>query len=641
MSELRASPSEATFRLLFTSNPLPMWVYDVDTLAFLEVNDAAIAHYGYSRDEFLTMQLGDIRPAGEVPRLRQVVASLAVTGRERAPYHAGSWQHRLKDGRIRDVDISSHAIEFAGRRAVLVVATDVTDLRMAQAALAKHAERLNVLHEIDAAIIAADAPGAIAEAALRRLRDLLGVPRAIVNLFDLESGEVEWLAAAGRRRIHVGPGVRFSLSLMGDIEALRRGELQVIDVDALAPSPETTALLASDVHTYMVVPMIAGGELIGAVSFGGPRGDFPAEQVDIAREVAAQLAIALAQARLHERVRRQAGELEERVEERTRQLSVANDRLQQEIAERRVAEEAADRANQAKSDFLSRMSHELRTPLNAILGFGQLLEMRVDKPRDRESVEQILKGGRHLLGLINEVLDISRIEAGRLSLSLEPVQVGEAVRAVVALARPLAAERKVECEADGTALCARYVLADSQRLQQVLLNLLSNGIKYNRESGRVTSRCDDRPAGRLRITVTDTGVGIPSALQPRLFTPFDRLGAEADGVEGTGLGLALSKRLVEAMGGVIGFESRPAVAAASGSISPRPSRPTSAPAWARGRRGRCRSMPSAAARSSTSRTTCRTCACWRRSSASAPASGSSPRCRDGRGWSWRASIDPT
>ena len=140
MSELRASPSKATSRLLFTSNPLPMWVYDVDTLAFLEVNDAAIAHYGYSRDEFLTMQLGDIRPAGEVPRLRQVVASLAVTGHERAPYHAGSWQHRLKDGRIRDVDISSHAIEFAGRRAVLVVATDVTALRMAQAALAKHAE---------------------------------------------------------------------------------------------------------------------------------------------------------------------------------------------------------------------------------------------------------------------------------------------------------------------------------------------------------------------------------------------------------------------------------------------------------------------------------------------------------------------
>jgi CheY-like chemotaxis protein len=135
------------------------------------------------------------------------------------------------------------------------------------------------------------------------------------------------------------------------------------------------------------------------------------------------------------------------------------------------------------------------------------------------------------------------------------VQVGEAVRAVVALARPLAAERRVECEADGTALCARYVLADSQRLQQVLLNLVSDGIKYNRESGRVTLRCDDRPAGRLRITVTDTGVGIPPTLQPRLFTPFDRLGVEADGVEGTGLGLALSKRLVEAMGGAIGFES--------------------------------------------------------------------------------------
>jgi signal transduction histidine kinase/CheY-like chemotaxis protein len=223
------------------------------------------------------------------------------------------------------------------------------------------------------------------------------------------------------------------------------------------------------------------------------------------------------------------------------------------VGERRGRAEA-DVANRAKSEFLSRMSHELRTPLNAILGFGQLIEMRATTPQDRESVEQILKGGRHLLNLINEVLDISRIEAGGLSLSLEPVNVGEVIRRVVDLTRPLASPRRIALHTKGSA-SDRYVLADHQRLQQVLLNLVSNGIKYNREEGQVTVACRADGPGRLRISVSDTGSGIPAASQSRLFTPFDRLGVEAHGIEGTGLGLALSRRLVEAMGGLIGLES--------------------------------------------------------------------------------------
>jgi len=170
-------------------------------------------------------------------------------------------------------------------------------------ALERSSERLRILHQIDRGIIEADAPQAIAEAALRGLQDLLGVPRAIVNLFDLEAGEAEWLAAAGRRRMHLGPGVRFPLRLMGDVEALRRGEMQLIDVRVLPRSAEADALLASGVQTYMVVPMIARGELIGAVSFGGAPGAYSAEQLEIAHEVAAQMAITIAQARLYERAR--------------------------------------------------------------------------------------------------------------------------------------------------------------------------------------------------------------------------------------------------------------------------------------------------------------------------------------------------
>jgi signal transduction histidine kinase/CheY-like chemotaxis protein len=413
--------------------------------------------------------------------------------------------------------------------------------RRIAAALSKSSERLKVLHEIDRAIIAAESPAAIAEAVLPQLRDLLGVPRVIVNLFDWQAGEVEWLAAIGRRRLHRGPSVRYPLALAGDLAALRRGEVQVIDARTLPPSPAAQALLASGVDVYMVVPMVAGDELIGSVSFGGAPAAFADEQVSIAREVASQLAIALAHARLRERVSRQAEELEQRVAERTGELS--------------AAKAEADGANRAKSDFLSRMSHELRTPLNAIIGFGQLLEMRVGEARDRESVEQILKGGRHLLNLINEILDISRIEAGRLSLSPEPVQVGEAFRRVLDLARPLAGSRGIQFDVDGGVGHERYVLADSQRLQQVLLNLISNAIKYNRDGGRVTLTCAPAAPGRLRLSIADTGAGIAADLRSRLFTPFDRLGAEAAGVEGTGLGLALSKRLVEVMGGEIGLQS--------------------------------------------------------------------------------------
>jgi signal transduction histidine kinase/CheY-like chemotaxis protein len=426
--------------------------------------------------------------------------------------------------------------------------------RRTAAALARSSERLKLLHEIDRALIAAKAPADIADAVLPRLRDLLGVPRAIVNLFDLAAGEVEWLAAVGRRQLYDGPDFRFPLRLMGSLDGLQRGEPQLVDTALLPADSHTDALLASGVRTYMVVPMIAGNELIGAVSFGGDDGHYSAEQVSIAQEVAAQLAIALVQARLLERVQRQAEDLERRVEARTLELRSANARLEDEITERRRAEVEAGRANRAKSEFLSRMSHELRTPLNGIIGFAQLLELEVAGAEQRESVDHILKGGRHLLALINEVLDLARIEAGKLAMSPEPVLIKEVVRASVDLIRPQAAKRDVRIVDTVTDDC--YMTADRQRLQQVLLNLLSNAVKYNKDGGLVRIASDDGPPGRLRLTVSDTGAGIEPDHMERLFKPFDRLGAEHTGIEGTGLGLALSHHLVEAMGGTLSATSQ-------------------------------------------------------------------------------------
>jgi PAS domain S-box-containing protein len=221
----------------------------------------------------------------------------------------------------------------------------------------------------------------------------------------------------------------------------------------------------------------------------------------------------------------------------------------------REAKEEADRANHAKSDFLSRMSHELRTPLNSILGFGQLLDRQSPTDTQRPRIRYILSAGRHLLNLINEVLDISRIEAGNLQLSVEPVCLEEAIHEAVDLMRPLAADRTIGLEAGCATDNSTYVLADRQRLKQVLLNLLSNAVKYTAMKGSVSLAVTESGAGFTRIAVRDNGAGIPVEKLARLFTPFDRLGAEQSTVEGTGLGLALCQRLVQAMHGSIGVNS--------------------------------------------------------------------------------------
>ena len=221
------------------------------------------------------------------------------------------------------------------------------------------------------------------------------------------------------------------------------------------------------------------------------------------------------------------------------------------------AREEADTANLAKSEFLSRMSHELRTPMNAILGFGQILDSEDLTPLQKESVGHVLKGGRHLLSLINEVLDIARVEAGHDALSVEPIALDDVVPDACALVRPLAAERNIDLDHDLKALGGSHVLADRQRLKQVLINLLSNAIKYNHLGGQVVVSCHQMPDERMCIAVRDTGPGIAAEDLPKLFVPFDRLGATNSDVEGTGLGLVLSQRLVTAMGGTLKVESIP------------------------------------------------------------------------------------
>jgi len=243
-----------------------------------------------------------------------------------------------------------------------------------------------------------------------------------------------------------------------------------------------------------------------------------------------------------------------------KQVEAERARLDQVLQDKNIELEratiVAEKANQAKSDFLSSMSHELRTPLSAILGFAQLMESGspLPTPSQKRSIEQILKAGWYLLDLINEILDLALIESGKLSMSLEPISLREIMNECEAMVEPQAKKRAISVTFIHLET-PRFVKADRTRVKQVIINLLSNAIKYNREGGTVVLECTLTQSNSIRISVTDTGEGLAYEQLAKLFQPFNRLGQEAHAEQGTGIGLVVAKRLVEWMGGVIGVDS--------------------------------------------------------------------------------------
>jgi PAS domain S-box-containing protein len=229
--------------------------------------------------------------------------------------------------------------------------------------------------------------------------------------------------------------------------------------------------------------------------------------------------------------------------------------------ELRGARAHAEEANEAKSEFLASMSHELRTPLNAVLGFAQLLQRDKKTPlneRQQDRLGHVLRGGEHLLRLIDDVLDLSQIESGRVTLSTEAVSVGDVLEKVTTTLEPMAARAEIVMRVAPLADNLPRVSADRTRLSQILMNFGSNAIKYGKKGGHLLFRVD-RSEGRVRFVAQDDGVGIAEGQRHRIFEPFQRAGQETGPIEGTGIGLAISKRLAELMGGTVGFQSEPGV----------------------------------------------------------------------------------
>lgn len=250
--------------------------------------------------------------------------------------------------------------------------------------------------------------------------------------------------------------------------------------------------------------------------------------------------------------------LEAKVQERTASLEKIVSSLNQANDALTDAKEKAEQAVQAKSKFLARMSHELRTPLNAILGYGQLMQGADEQPlnaRYSGYLDIMLNAGAHLLELINEVLDLAKIDAGKMSLSITKVDASIVIDDCLALLKPVAAERNIEIIINAKANLSCLIQADTIRLRQVLINLLTNAIKYNREGGKIHLGCDKSSKDALHFSITDEGNGIPAGDYSQIFEPFERLNHHAE-VKGSGIGLAVCKQLIELMGGKIGVESQ-------------------------------------------------------------------------------------
>jgi PAS domain S-box-containing protein len=467
--------SEAQYRLLFESNPQAMWVYDLTTLRFLAVNDAAVRYYGYSRSEFLEMTIKDIRPPEDVQLLEQYLAS-----ENAGSQNAGEWRHRKKDGSIIDVDITASRLTFGGRPAEFVLVHDITERKKAERALR----------------ISED-----------RYRDLVDNSHELICTHDLEG-----------RVLSVNPWAARVLGYPQD-------SLVGINIrDGLLPEYREKF---DDYMRTVITEGSAGGVMKVRTATGETR---LWEYYNTLRTEGVEKPI----------VRGMAHDATER---------------RKALKREKEARLEAEAANRVKDEFLSTLSHELRTPLTAIMGWADLLlHDEVERKNRRQALETIFRNANSQCQLINDLLEVSRIITGKLRLEFVACEVHSVIEAAAESIRPTA-------EAKGVRLQVLLepqvgpVFGDRERLQQVVWNLLSNGVKFTNKGGLVQVTLQ-RINSHVEIAVKDTGVGIRSDFLPHVFDRFRQAdGSTTRNYGGLGLGLAIVRHLVELHGGTAWAES--------------------------------------------------------------------------------------
>jgi PAS domain S-box-containing protein len=664
-SEIALRESEARYRLLFDNNPLPLWVYDLETLAFLTVNAAAINHYGYSEAEFLSMTIKDIWLEDYIPSLLDDLSQVGSGSNQ-----AGVWQHCKKDGSVIDVEVTAHNLEFGSRRARLVLSSDITERKRAEENLHRYNQRLKTLHAIDQAILSAQSLEIVCQFALAFITSQMTPWEASITVFDpkIEEGILFTTYNPDEQQWPEGKQISLQTFPKAAIESLREGNIYLADEEkdhSLLP-PGIADMQGQALQSYVIIPLIAQDTLIGSLNLGAAHlYDFKLEAFEMPREVADQLAIAIQQARFRDEIQRHAAELEQRVFERTVELQRTKDRTEtilnnssdaiilssfdgvvqqinpafselfgystdeifgqslltlvspdqvevllkalaavvntgkpsrvevvathrdgtlfdvdfvmaailqenkirdvvcglRDITERkqmeqglRAALEKEKELSELKSRFSSMVSHEFRTPLAVILSSVGLLQryserMSVEKREEHLGQIQIQVG--HLVGLLDDVLSLSRAETLGIEITADILDLTTFCSGVVAEIQQTTQKHEIVFSIVGNPV---PVALDMKLMRQVITNLLSNAIKYSPNGGSVKLNLIYQ-FQEVFISIQDEGIGIPEADQKRLFEVFHRA-VNVGNIPGTGLGLPIVKRAVEAHGGTISVESQ-------------------------------------------------------------------------------------
>ncbi|MFA6127680.1 MAG: PAS domain S-box protein [Bacteroidales bacterium] len=485
--------SEEKYRNLFANNPQPMWIYDLETMVFLEVNNAAIKHYGYTKEEFLSMTLMDIRPGEDIDALLKLVEN-----RIQELSLSGEWRHRKKDGKIIDVEIVSHALTFNGRKARYVQVNDITDRKQTELELIKARDKSEIIDEKYQILFETITEGvALNEIVYNEKHEMIDYRVVEVNKAYCEITGLSPEQFIGN----------YATRLYG------------MSPDFIKSFWEQHKDLKETVYSDMYNPLSNRYFYISTSPFVEDR--FVTVFFDITNLKQAELA-----------------------------LKEKNDQL---IA----AKEKAEESDRLKSAFLANMSHEIRTPMNGILGFTELLkEPQISAEEQKNYISLVEKSGERLLHIINDVIDISKIESGLMSLKIQEVNINKEIQSLIDFFRPETELKGIRLFTQKPLHPAELVIkTDQEKACAILTNLIKNAIKFT-SKGSIECSCKKKD-GYLQFFVKDSGHGISLEQKEVIFERF-RQGSESltRKYEGAGLGLSISKAYVEMLGGKIWVESK-------------------------------------------------------------------------------------